>query len=610
VSATLFDLEDGSQFVADERHVPEVPPFGAFGDDEEKIKSWVGEKWNILWQLKRGETERLKTCELFYAGFHYQDVNDVRGKAITNYCHSTVETIWPILTQSRPRPEPVPRSSMDVKKVKRLRDYATYKMDVCGFDRIFRICTRDFLKYGWCCPIIRWDSRGNAVPIYWSPFDFYPDSAPDESEMEYFALAKPVSVRRLRELFPAVADKIMPDNIASPSYEVLVQPYQEMGGAVPGIYGPNFMETMKSAVFEGGTPTSTSHYSIDTGSFNVFGQTAFLIQMFVRDYTKMKVRYEGQRMVHDPRFDRPLVNPHSITREEPCCPSGWRMIAMTAGGVLLEKPAPVDECLGGIPVVIGRNYEQGGRFYPKGELDDAVPIQRGVNRSDVALDRAQDLQSNPPVLYTGTGLAVDKSSVEGGEILKLTRGSTLAFLNVQSLAESHFVRRAARRQDMQIVIGTPDSLQGQRPVGVEAAAAIRQLTESASSRARAKAANALEWSALLLEKLIKCDIRKSRDVIQFVAEDGTPMILDPDEFKVDDFSIRWAQNSGTAQGEQDRNDLNMQLLQMGVIDPQQVLEDLNYPGRQIILQRVGLQRLQMAAAAGQNGSPSKNGGGK
>lgn len=608
MSGTLFQLDDGSRFIADERHVPEIPPFGSFGSDEEKIKAWVGEKWNILYALKRGEQERLKNCELYYAGFHYQDVNDPRGKAITNYCHSTVETIWPILTQSRPRPEPVPRSSMDVEKVKRLRDYCTYVMDVSGFDRVFRICMRDFLKYGWCCPIIKWDARGNAIPTYWSPFDFYPDQATNESELECFALASPVAVRRLHAAFPNVADQIQPDNIASPSYEVLIQPYMEQGGAIPGIYGPNFMGTMKSTVFEGGAATSTAHYSIDTGSFSVFGQTAFLIQLFVRDYTTMKVRYSGIMEKDSPHGL--IRNPDIIERDEPCCESGWRVITMTAGGVLCQLPTPLDPALGGIPLVIGRNYEQGGRFFCKGELDDVIPLQRGINRTDASLDRALDLQANPPVVYMGSGLSVDKTSVEGGDILRLQRGSTMTYLQPMSVAESHFARRANRRQDVQIVAGTPDSLQGQRPVGVEAAAAIRQLTESASSRARAKGSSALEWSALMLEKMVKCNIRKSRDVIQFHSTDGTPLVLDPDEFRADDFEIRWASSSGTAQGEQDRRDENLQKFQLGIIDAQQVLEDEDYPGRQAILQRMGMRQLMAQAAAAQNGGASNNGGGK
>jgi hypothetical protein len=498
---------------------------------------------------------------------------------------------------------------MDADKINRLRDFAVYKMDSTGFDRLLRIAIRDLLKYGWCCPMIGWDAQGRSMPRYLSPFDFYPDQASDESELECFAIARPVSVRRLRALFPDVADKITPDNIASPSYQVLVQPYLEAAGMLGGLSGPQFIgSVMPSAIIEGDPAATTSgEYGIDTGSFSVFGQSAFLIQLFVRDYTTMSVKYVGDRFIDHPAGT--LQIPHSMTREEPCCPSGWRMVPMTASGVLLAPPMPVDPCLGGIPLVIGRDYEQGGRFFAKGELDDVIPIQRDINRSDAMIARALELQANPPVITSNDSkLQVDKSSVEGGEVLRIARGATLAYMQPQGLAESHFERRAGRRQDIQIVSGTPDSLQGQRPIGVEAASAIRQLTESGASRARAKGAGMLEFMALLLQKMIHADIKKSRELIYYKSSDGSNMWLNPEDYDVEDFEVRWAQQSGDAQGEQDRIDLDKELLQLGVIDPQQLLDDLDYPNRAQILQRIAIRQMQQSQmAAAQDGSGGKGG---
>ena len=47
-----------------------------------------------------------------------------------------------------------------------------------------------------------------------------------------------------------------------------------------------------------------------------------LVQMFVRDYTTMTVRYEGDR--HVDHETGPFTVPHSVRKQEPCCPSGWR----------------------------------------------------------------------------------------------------------------------------------------------------------------------------------------------------------------------------------------------------------------------------------------------
>lgn len=608
--ATMFDLENGAKFVASERHVPAVPPFGSFGDGkgaEDRLKAWAAEKWAMLFELKRGETERLRTNELFYIGRHYDDAFVNRIHPVTNYCHSTVETIWPILTESMPRPEPVPRRWMDAEGIRRVRDWATFKMDTCGFDRVIRVCTRDLLKYGWCCPMIGWDAKGTALPRYLSPFDYYPDSATEESELECFAIARAVPTRRLRALFPARAHLIQPDNIVSPSYDVMVRPYLEEAGALPRLQVIPISGVMQSIAIEGDPASTTGYYSMDTGSFQVFGQTSFLIQLFVRDYTTMKVLYRGDKFIPHERYGM-LQIPFSQHRSEPCCPSGWRMLPILANGTILAPPLPVDPAIGGLPVEIGRNYETGGRFYSKGELDDVIPIQRDINRSDEMIARALELQANPPVKLTSNSrVMTDRSSVEGGELLRLAPGATMEYLQPASLAESHFERRAGRRQDIQIVAGTPDSLQGQRPIGVEAAQAIRQLTESGASRARAKGPAMLEWAARLLQKTMRCDAKKAREPIYYRGSDGRDMWLDPAHMVPEDWDVRWAQDSGDAQSERDRRDLDLQLLQLGVIDAQQVLEDLDYPDRGNILMRVGMQQMQMAAAA-QKGGGGKNGG--
>jgi len=221
------------------------------------------------------------------------------------------------------------------------------------------------------------------------------------------------------------------------------------------------------------------------------------------------------------------------------------------------------------------------------------------------LNRPPTSATTPVKLSIDSRLSVDKSSVEGGEILRIARGAVMEYLQPQGLAESHFVRRANRRQDIQIVAGTPDSLQGQRPVGVEAASAIRQLTEQGSNRARAKGAGMLEWAALLLQKMVRADIEKSTELIYYRDLSGAAAWLNPDDFRAEDFEVRWAQQSGSAQGEQDRRDLDFQLLQLGVIDAKQLLDDLDYPDRDLILQRVAIQQLQAAQAAAAQPGGSK-----
>jgi len=609
--ARLFEFGGGKQFVGYERHVPAVPPYGHLGSDDTALASWVQQKWQMAFEAKRGETARLKLCELFWAGFHYENAWDHKHNPVTNFCFSTVETPWSILTGTRPRPEPVARRSLAPGRLDRIRGWATYKMDTCGFDRIFRLSVRDLLKFGWSPTMIGWDGRGNAVPRHLSPFDFYPDpGAVDESTMEFFIIALPVPVAKLRALYPQAAADIQPDNVASPSYEVFIRPYIDYYEAGMRYGHPQIVSPGLVAVKEGDTATQAAHWVADTGSYMQFGQSAMLVQLFCRDYTTMPVKYVGD---WTEQSDAGPVSYGGIhTTQEPCCESGWRMIPMLNNGKVLGPPMPVDVCLGGVPLVIGRDYEQGGRFYAKGELDDVIPLQRAVNRQDALISRDLELTGNPPIKVTGVrGVLQDRSGVDGGEIIRVPQGTVMEYLQKQGVAEAHFQMRSTRRMDMQIISGQPDALLGQRPTGIEAAAAIRRLQEGAAARANAKGPALLEFGALLLKKMMCADAMKSEDALYYQGEDGTDAWINPEDLDPEDFDIRWAEGSGTAQGRQDRRDLDMQLYQMGVIDGSALLEDLDYPDRGAVQQRVTMARMQQAqaaAASAKGAGGSRNGG--
>ena len=598
-SGLIADLGSQGTFISTSRHAPTIPMFGSMTIDD--LRSWVADRWYEAFEGKRAETERLKTCELFWAGFHYTDPFLNRVNPVTNFCFATVETMHPILTEQRPRPEARPRDvalDVDVDDIER---YASWKMDATNFDQVCRVSVRDILKYGYCVvrEFIDYDT-GLSYPRHESVFDYYPDpTATNDSEREYFFIAKAVSTRRLAALFPNAMGEIQPDNIASPGYDVYVRPYFQVFKETNRFDGPSFISANLfkregETVPSGGTPLVAG-----TGQHTEHGKTTFVLQMYVRDYSKMPVTYVGDRTIADPDdpAGRPISVPHVLTRQEPCCQTGWRVITMTAGGTFLEPPRPLDPCYGGVNIDVVRMHEVGGRYWTPGVLDHLIPLQRQYNRRSALLARALELSANPPIKTVGnTGLAANQNSVDAGEILKLKPGSNMEYLTFAGPGEEQFEQQSGLKQDMQIVTGDHDSVMGKRPAGIEAASAIRELQNAASVRIRGVAPVVMDGFASVLEKLLAADGLKAKDLITYYVG-GKPHSMDPKMLRYD-VDIRWAEGTGMVAAKQDYEDRLLDLFDRGIVDAQYVIEAMDLPGGPEVAARVAqMQQQQLAAQA-------------
>jgi len=589
-----FSLNGGKVFVPTTRHVGDLKLYGDMS--EEQLKAWVADRWADAFEAKRPETERLKRCELYWAGFHYLESWLNQSKPITNYCFSHVETLHPILTESKPRPEIAPRGSMAAERVNRLQLGAQWYMDRSWFDAAVAHGTRDKLKYGYSIHLIHFDPKtGFPVPRKLSLFDFYRDpAARNEGEMDYFFIGSPVSTIRLRALFPKHAHKIVPDNMASPGYDVLVRPYIDAMGDSTGGLGP--MTVGARMVFEGQTtPTGSTPYVTSTGQFLEHGFTTFLLQMFVRDYGTQPVRYSGDLMTPDPDDPqgRPITTPGHYRRDEPRCPSGWCVITMTASGCILDC-APLDDCYLGLPIVVGRDYPTGDRFESKGELDDLIPLQRAINRRKALLDRSLELAANPPIItQTNSGLPPNTSVVNGGDILRIRQGTDVKYLDFRGPAEWQFQMLTVDQRDIDTVGGAHDVTQGQRPAGIEAMGAIQELKESAQVRIRGKLPEMYREYGLLLTKCLHAMGKKFAPSLHLRATSGIEFDMFTDDL-LDDFEVMFAEGSGTKLARDASRQEAKDLFQLGLVDEAYVWEALDLKGREALAQRFALRAQQQA----------------
>lgn len=604
-----MQLPDGRFFIAHKRIENDTDMLQ--GMSEEEFKGWFFSKFRDSYAAKRPETERLKMCELYYSGFHFLEPQMNREMKVTNFCFATVETVHPVMTEVKPRPEIVMRRQYGEDVATSIQEYAQWLMDTTEYDLNDHVNTREKLKYGWCVHLLVVDPKtGLCYPKPYSVFDFYKDPyARHEDEMEFFFLASPVPTSWLKEQYPEKANEIFSDNIASPAYDVLERPYFDAfnaGGSYSSldtiiassayletpmtVTGPNGTTTSSSGSSYGGGPlvTAEAGYMKNTG-------TTFLIQGFFRDRRNMAVHYmgdiaekseDGVTFVHTPSAKAMRVY-------EPCSPSGWVCVPMTASGVML-KPHAVDPCFMGIPIEIGRDYAQAGRFYCPGELDHVIPINRSINRRYNLLNRSLEYEAVPILVAdTDTGIDIDQRAVEPGDVLKKVRGTDIRWLDFRGAASQQFEMLGLEKMDMDTVSGVHDVQQGRRPEGIEAAAAIRNLQDAAQTRIRGKEGPAFIERSRLLKKMMVATGRKAKGPIYFRGSNGQTRSIDP-TLLCYEYDIRFAQGTGSVLGRAAGEEKFQNLYQLGLVDQQTALEKLGVQNIPTILQRIQAQQ-QIAA---------------
>jgi hypothetical protein len=612
---TSWPLENGAQFHASSRVTPDRIPAIDFMS-EGALKHFVLERWRRAYNAKAPELSRLKTEELYWSGHHYETAQDNRENPVINLCFALVETVWANLTEALPTPQIIPtRSGFGRQKAEDINEFAKWLMRANNFATPYLGNQHIKLKHGTCYYRVLVDpATGIAWPKMLSPYDFYKDPfCRDVDEMQYYFHAGPVPTRLLWDLYPGLRDQIKPDGLMSPSWDVMVRPYMDDstvggGAAMAGAVFPGFHFTKES---EAVADTTTQLVpSPDVPSY-ADAETTFVLNMVTRDYSKMAVKYLGESVRPD-QMDPGLYvrTPMVRSRAERSCPSGWRVISMTANGTLLEPGAPLDPCYLGLDLVVGRNYVHEGRFYGISELHNAIPVNRDYNRRRLLLNRSLEYEALPIMLMDeDAGTDIDDRAAEPGDAIKKRRGTQVEWLRYASMGAGQFELLKTSRSDFDTVSGVYDATYGRRPEGIEAGVAIRDLRNAALTRVRAKEAALTIELKTLLKKLMYATGRKAHRPIMFQASDGREISIRAEDL-VMEYDMEFALHSGTAVSREIWEEKLKELYQLGIVDEQAVLEMSDFPMRGDLLQRLEQRRIIEMAMAQKEAAASPNSGNK
>jgi hypothetical protein len=573
----------------------------------EKIRGFVGGLWHKTAQAMIPEQDRMKRCELYYAGRHYHDPLENMEKEVTNLAFSQVESVWPELTMDLPRPEVVPGYGMTDKNAYKLNQWATWLMDTNGFNAHYRMACREMLKLGWNVGIITFDWKtGMPYPKGWSNFDFYPDfTATHEHDMMYYFLAGPVSTGYLRSLFPEYASLIHPDNYVSPGFDVYVRPYLEAANARGTWFYDSSLGVQPYAQPPAGPAVpGTTSWSPAAGVDPRGNNTTFLLQLFFRDLTQKMTVYYGRKWMRHQSGEWTWTMGY-LQQPTVAVSSGWRVAQMTSSGVVLSVHE-LDPAFAGLNFVMGRDYEQQNRMFSPGEIDNIISINRAVNHRKALLNSALGYETTPIfIMDSNTGISSAKRSIVPGEVLRRKPGTKIEVLPVRAPVEQQFAMLDRDMRDSDTVSGFHDPLKGKKPPGVESGIAIQRLQTQGASRILGKQGARADYLSQLVRKLMVGAALKLNRAVQFTATNGELITVDP-EIVLSNYDIRMAIDSGLPESRNDRKSEAIQLAGLGALDQPALLEAFNWPDRGAILARMEQAQVQMAQAQGA-GAAAKGG---
>jgi len=478
------------------------------------------------------------------------------------------------------------------------------------FDFVRYMNKREEVKHGWCVYLIQTDSDGIArlhiIPVW----DFYPDgTATCDDDMERYTIARPVPTDMLleryadRKQYPWLYEadgscKIMPDNIVSPGYSVLERPYATANAHT----GTTFFEpddiigAVSRYESDPDTGQTTSLVRVDGTERRDAGRTSFLIQMVVRDRTLMYEHWMGDYGAPGGEQGTWDYSPAMIPwrRTVPCCESGWKVLEFLPNGQFLDAYS-LDPCYLGRNIEIGRDTPQVGRFYGPGALDNAIPLNRKINRRKTVLDRSLEFEAVPIlVVDEGAGTEIDNRAVEPGDVLRKKQGSQIQWLDFRGVASQQFELLMMDKQDLRTVTGFEESSLGAKPAGIEAAAALRSLQQQVQRRVNGKQIPSARTDARILKKLMVATGKKAKSTIWFRGSNGQLKPMDP-EWLTREYDIRFADGSGTVHGREEQEQKVMGMVQAGMMDQQSAMEALGVKNIPQIMQRLSQQQKAMAA---------------
>lgn len=560
-----------------------------------------------------------------FRGDHWHNIRMPRWrqKEIINMIWQTIQSNMPLQTDARPKPTFIPEEPNDKEFASVLNDVLESDWERNNWLLPLSEMILDGYLYGTSLGCVKYNRDadfGLGSVEYQSEdvFYHYPDNEAREvndSKSKIWIEAEPVDTDTLKREYPEWSDKIKADITDS-------------------------IRSTKTALNDFRQRTTNSDlnmpdFSYSDGSFKDMPKTMKITAYMKPDETEEietdDVDDEGQ--------------PISKVIVKKVYPKGRKLVI--ANGILLEESDLSDSC-GRFPFVKYVNYILPREFYGASEVEQLESPQRAFNKILNASLEILNLMGNPVwVIDSASGVDPDQLVNRTGLVVEKEPGSEVrreAGVQLSPTALSLIDRLETWFNN---VSGTQDVSRGQTPGSVTAASAIEQLMDASRTRIKQKQRNldammrdfGQHYVDLVLKyytksrifrvtnnqdktKYFKFRVEKRDDpddldqfgvprektyamIKEYVEDSEGNIIMSPEEKEYlisGRFDVRVNTGSSLPFAVADKERKAFELYDRGIIDEKEVLEQIDYPNREAVLQRLEERKAEAAAMQQQQGA--------
>jgi hypothetical protein len=557
-----------------------------------------------------------------------------RHAEVINMIFQNIQAVVPILTDSRPRLEFIPKNPMHV-------DFAQILNQVAASDwedqnwlfQLLEIIYESHI-YGTGFGKVEFDPKarfgiGSISFESADPFYQFPDPVTrqiNDKRGKYYIEAEPVDLDQLKLEYPDKAKYLKPDLI------------DLMQGNKTDLEPIHFKSPIDNRVTMEGTT-----------QFDLEGKNQALK---ITLYMQSDEFIEEQVQESNSQGGEPPVTKFIQKKKYP----NGRKICMASGVILDDGPNPYED--GKVPFCKLINYPLPREFWGQSEIEQLQSPQKIFNKMvSFALDVLTQMGNPVWVVDTTSGIDTDNLFNRPGLVLEPEPNSRVERMPGVELQPYVLSLIDRMKSWFDQISGATDLSRGIEPKSVTAASAIEALQEIAQTRIRQKSRNIDDFlqdmGQLYLsrvfqfysvpriiritgddnaQKYFKFSVETERDSEgnDVLSDDGKPKRIarvrnyvmneeskkffeEPEEHQYEingEFDVRISTGSSLPFARAQRTDESIALFKLGVIDDEELLKNLTYPNYEAVLQRMQQKRemmrqqqLEIAQAQGKQPMP-------
>lgn len=527
-----------------------------------------------------------------------------KSSPVENHIFAKVETVLPILTDSSPKIDVLPRTGQTVDYADMLQQLLEHLWDKNDLDMEVVLACKNCLLFGKGFFYTYYDEDDQQIVTRSvNPQNIYPD--PDATNLRnarYLIHVDVMSRTDVEATWPTAIGKTRRGTKTFPDPDKFKDGVRN-SNYVDNFSGYEYPETSGGS-FSRIVPWVTADLSDGSNNSDICQVAQFWIREPELIEEELKDPENGEILTY--------ANGEPIWVEKPKYPNG-RHIVVVGDRIVHDSTSPFDHAEW--PYTELNCHPFPGEFWPVSMVQNMISPQRSLNKMNgLIIDNAKLVGSGIWKIEKGAGPKARQLVGRPGMVVTYNRGFKVE--REPGTPLPNFISQIpdALRSVLDAIPGVHDVTTGRKPAGITAGVAIESLQEAAQTRVRLLVRNLENFLKNTGQQQIALAQQyfKEAKLIRTVDEMGNFAFkeMTPDMIR-GGWEVIVAAGSSIPRNREARERQSLALLEAGIFQPEDVIDWIDHPGKYKVLRRqkqVAAMQAELGTLADQGGGGAPGGG--